>query len=120
MLLAGELTLKVNGVVYWAKGNFTYNLGYPKREPIFGANGEVQGYKNVPQEPMIEGEITDHGTLKLKSLLTIENATATLDLANGKSVVYRQAWYSGDGSGSTDEANINFRMSSRFKGEEVR
>ena len=120
MHLAGEISVKANGEVYWAKGNFTYNSGELKREPIYGANGRIQGYKTVPNDPTIEGELTDYGTFKLKSLVTLKDATVTLDLANGKTFILRQAWYSGDGNVSTDEATINFKVTSKFPGEEIR
>ena len=80
---AGIFYLKVNGNSYDAKGNFSYNLGQPMREAIVGADG-IHGYKETPQVAFIEGEITDQSSLDLAALLLTDDATATLELANGK------------------------------------
>jgi hypothetical protein len=105
----GVLFLKVNGEIYDAKGNFTYNLGQPKREGIVGADS-VHGYKETPQVPFIEGEITDRAGLDLAALCNLDDATATLELANGKVITLRNAWYAGDGTGNTEEGNIDVRF----------
>lgn len=105
----GIMYLKVNGEIYDAKGSFTYNLGKPKNEAILGADG-VHGYKSTPQVPFIEGEITDRASLDLAGLCEIDNATITLELANGKVVTLRDAWFAGDGTGNTEEGNIGVRF----------
>jgi hypothetical protein len=63
---AGLLQLKVNGEIQDAKGEFTYDLGQPKRTAIIGADG-VHGYMEEPQVAFIEGKITDRGTLDVDS-----------------------------------------------------
>lgn len=114
----GILFLKVGGERQDAKGNFTYNLGQPKRDGIVGADG-VHGYKEMPQVPFIEGEITDRQTLDLAALLNVVDTTVTLELANGKVIVLRQAWYAGEGTGNTEEGNIGVRFEG-LSAEEVR
>jgi len=106
---AGIIRFKVDGQVYDAKGNFTYNLGHPKRESLIGSSG-VHGFMEKPQVAFIEGEITDRGSLNLQALVTAESITATLELANGKTIVLRDAQYSAEGTGNTDEANIQVRF----------
>lgn len=115
---AGILFLKINGAIHDAKGNFTYNIGVPKREAIVGAD-QVHGYKEMPQAAFIEGELTDSKNLDLAALLKFDDATATLELANGKVVVLRNAWYAGDGNVQTEEGNINLRIEAK-SGEEVK
>ncbi len=105
----GIIYVKVNGTLYSAKGSYTYNLGAPKRDAIVGS-AEIPGYKETPQVPFIEGEITDNASLDLQSLVTMENATVTLELAVGKVITLRDAWYAGEGTGNTDEGNIGFRF----------
>ena len=107
--LAGLLYLRVDGVQRNVKGSFTYNLGQPKREAIVGPDG-VHGYKEMPQAPYIEGEITDQSDLALADLFNITDGTITLELANGKSVVQRNSWYAGDGNVGTEEANVQIRF----------
>lgn len=114
----GIIFLKIDGEIFNAKGNFTYNLGKPKRDAIVGAD-QVHGYKETPQIPFIEGEITDTPSTDMEKLVTAENATVTLELANGKVISLREAWYAGEGTGNTDEGNIGVRFEA-ISGEEIR
>ena len=116
--IGGMISLKINGDMYFAKGNFTYNLGKPKKEGVVGSD-RVHGYKEVPQVPFIEGEITDRNELNLEDLVTLDDATATLELANGKVIMLREAWYAGEGTGNTEEGNIALRLEG-MSAEEVR
>jgi len=105
----GTISLTTNGVRRDAKGDFSYNLGLPKREAIVGVDG-THGYKETPQVAFIEGEITDRGDLDLAALLLAEDQTVTLALANGKTIVLRSAWHAGEGTGNTGEGNIAVRF----------
>ncbi len=49
--VAGSIEVKTDGSILEAKGQWSYNLGHPKREPIYGANLKVLGYKETAQEP---------------------------------------------------------------------
>jgi hypothetical protein len=115
---AGLISLQIDGEIYSAKGNFTYNLGAVKRDAIIGADA-VHGYREMPQVAFVEGEVTDRSTLDMRRLITMTNATVTLQLANGKVVVLRDAWFAGEGTANTDEANIGVRFEG-ISGEEVR
>lgn len=115
--VGGIIELKVNGSTYSAKGNFTYNIGRNRKEAVIGAD-RTHGFKETPQVAFIEGEITDRRTLDLDTLLTLDNATVMLRLANGKLIVLRQAWYAAEGTGNTEEGNIAFRVEG-MDGEEV-
>lgn len=105
----GIIQFQVGGVLQDAKGAFTYGLGTPKRDAILGAD-KPHGFKETVQIPFIEGEITDRGDLDLKSLFTSEDVTCTLALANGKTIVLREAWYAGEGTGSSEEGAIAVRF----------
>lgn len=105
---AGIIQLQTNGEIQDAKGSFSYNLGTPKREAIVGQD-RVHGYKEMPQVAFIEGTITDRGTLDLRLLATARDLTVTLTLANGKIVSLGEAWFAGDGTGTTEEAEIEVR-----------
>lgn len=107
--LAGIIYLKIGGVQYPAKGAFTYNLGQPKRDAIVGAD-TVHGYGEVPQVPFIEGEITDMPDASLKDLLNKVDETVTLELANGKVIALQEAWFAGEGTVSTEAANVGVRF----------
>lgn len=114
----GLISFNVDGEPYEAKGNFTYNLGRPLREEIVGANS-IHGYKSTPQAAMIEGEFTDRKDLDVGKLVELEDVTVTLTLGNGKSVVLREAWFSGEGNVQTEEGNIAVKFTSKFPAEEI-
>lgn len=118
MRVGGIIEFKANGELYSAKGNWTYNLGRPKREAVVGSDS-VHGHKEMPQAPKIEGAITDRTDLDLNALLTLQDATVTLKLANGKIVVVRDAFYDGDGNVTTEEGEIEVSISG-LSAEEVR
>lgn len=106
---AGLISVNVNGEVQSAKGDFTYGLGKPKREAIIGADG-VHGYKETPQVAFIEGKLTDRGSLDFGALCELTDATTTVELVNGKTVVLRNGWYAADGTANTGESELDFRM----------
>lgn len=105
----GTIQVQIDGVLQDAKGDFTFGLGTPKREAIVGADS-VHGFKEAPQVAFLEGALTDRGNLDLKKLFTLEDATITLALAVGKTIVFRNAWYAGDGTGTTGEGEIPVRF----------
>ena len=115
---AGIIYFKADGVLYSAKGDFTYDIGRPKRDAIVGSDG-VHGFKETPKPAFIEGEITDSSDLDLDALVQLEGVTSQLELANGKIIVLRDSWYAGDGTVNTGEGNIALRMEAK-SGEEVR
>lgn len=116
-LRAGTVYLKVDGDQYRVKGSFTYNIGRPKREAIVGHDG-VHGYKELPQAPHIEGEITDGSDVDLAKVFATVDATVTLELANGKVILLRNAWFAGEGQVGTEDGNIAVRFEG-LSGEEV-
>lgn len=109
---AGTISLQVNGEIYDAKGSFEYGLGGEKRTTIVGSD-KVHGFSAVPVAAFIKGEITDRLELDVAALKALDNVTVTLNLANGKTIMLRNAWYAGDGNGNTEEGNIEFN----FEGE---
>ena len=116
--VAGIFNFQIDGVLRNAKGSFTYNLGQPKREMVIGAD-RVHGYKETVQAPSLEGEITDSPDINLESeILNRVDGTATLELANGKSILFRGLLYTGDGNVGTEDANIQI-MFSADSAEEV-
>jgi hypothetical protein len=70
----------------------------------------VHGFKETPQAAYIAGQIRDRSGLDMRALVTLTDATVTLSLANGKVIALRDAWYAGEGKGSTGEATIDVRF----------
>ena len=116
--VGGVILFKLDGEIFQAKGEFTYDIGAPKRDAVVGSDG-VHGFKEMPKVPFIEGALTDSDQLNLTSLLNFRDGTATLELANGKVIVLREAYYAGDGQVKTDEGEINLRIEG-VRGEEIR
>jgi len=104
--IAGEIYIKVDGAMLAAKGSFTYNLGKAKRETIYGSNNKPLGYKEMPNGPKIEGALTDTADFDLEAFLELDEATVTLELANGKVIVLSDAWYAGEGDVNTEEGEV--------------
>ena len=115
--VGGIIFFKVDGALFQAKGEFTYNIGKPKREAVVGAD-VIHGFKETVTVPFIEGAITDSDELDLESLVEIRDATCTLELANGKIIVLREAFYAGDADATTEEGEIPVRFEA-VSGEEV-
>lgn len=108
-LRGGMLYLLVNGQRYDAKGDFTYNLGRPKKTAIVGADA-VHGFYTEPQAPFIEGAITDARDTDLAAFLDTVDATITLELQIGKVIVLRQAAYAGEGTVNPKEGEVPVRF----------
>lgn len=115
--IGGKIFIKADGVQFDVKGQFEYNLGQDKRDPVIGHDGH-HGFKAMPQEAYMSGEFTDRVDLDLKNdLLNIEDATITLELYNGKVIVLRGAYYSGSGNVQTEEGNIEVRFTGESASE---
>ncbi len=114
----GLIQFQVGGVLHDAKGSFSYNLGHAMREDIVGSD-RVHGYSEKPQPAYIEGEITDRGTLDLGVLVDTTMTTVTLSLANGKTIMLRDAWFAADGTGNTEEGNVAVKFCSASEGQEI-
>lgn len=109
MRVGGIIFVKVDGVQYRVKGSWTYNLGKAKREAVVGSDS-VHGYKELPQVPFIEGTITDDAAVSMEALLTVTGATIILELANGKVISLKDAWFAGDGNFTTEEGELEARF----------
>ena len=113
--IAGTCFIYVDGVQYAARGAFKVNATLYSREGVAGQDG-VHGFKETPMVPSIEGEITDLGSLSIKSLQAIEESTVTCQLANGKTYLLTQAWFAGEASLDTAEGKIAVK----FEGRDIR
>lgn len=120
MKLGGIITLKIDSELIRAKGEFEYNLGIPKNEAVQGTDGLPHGYTEAGQIPMIKGSITITPTMKTEKILKTKDATVTLDLNNGKTIVGRNMWISTDGNVKAKDGEMEVLFQSAKKLEEVR
>lgn len=106
--VAGRMELTYNGKTVNAVGNFTFNLGQPKREGKVGPD-RFHGYSEMPQIPSCNGEIRDGSALDVTNeILNMKGATLVLETANGKKYLFEDAFYTGDGNGETEEGKFQF------------
>lgn len=113
----GLITLAISGDTQDAKGDFTANLGKPQRTSIVGTD-VMHGFSEAPQPGFIEGAVTDRVNLDLEELVTGDDLTISMLMANGKMFTLHDAFYVGEGTVSTAEGEIGVRWEGR--GEEVK
>lgn len=106
---AGRITLYVDGVLMDAKGNFSYSMGGVTREAIVGAD-RIHGYREPVSVPYLEGTITDRGDLDVAALRGLTDTTVQLVAGSGKTIIFRNAWFAGEGVQTTEEAEIEVRF----------
>lgn len=107
--IGGTLFIAYNGVRLSVKGSWNVNPGRPKRDGIVGAD-QVHGYKEMPQVPFIEGDVTVTPDLDLPQLLELRDATITAELANDQVAVLRDAWQAAEGTMTTEEGACPVRF----------
>ena len=73
----------------------------------------------TPQVAYVEGEVRDQSSLDVASIRRITDGTVTLELANDKTVVFRNCWEASDGVVGTEAANVGVRFESLGEGEEL-
>jgi len=107
--VAGIIQLQVNSQTKDAKGEFTFNLGYPKRKTIVG-NDKPHGAATEATIPFIEGKLTFSDTLDVVDVVTLRDADAVLTLENGKVISGKDMYYTGDADITTNEGEVPFRL----------
>jgi hypothetical protein len=105
MKVGGILHFKAAGTQLRAKGSFTYRLSGVERTPVIGADGGVY-FSETTRPGMISGQLVDSNDIDLSALYAMENETFELALANGKTIVLRNGWYSGAGEATTEEGEV--------------
>lgn len=116
--ISGVCFLKIDGAQLPLKGSFSYSLGRPTREGVVGPD-EVHGFKEMPTVPYIEGPITNTSVVDLDAISKVTDATVTLELANGKVIVLRNAWVTNpDGlKGDSEEGTVDLRLEGKSADE---
>lgn len=110
--VAGVCYLSVDGAREALVGELAYQTSGMMREAKVGADGP-HGYKEKPVLGSITGKIRDRGGLSLTALGAMTNVTIIAELANGKTVVARNAFWSGDPpKADAEEAEIEIKFES--------
>lgn len=109
--LAGIAYLSVEGQQYMLAGDLAYKVSKVSRETLTGQD-RVHGYSEKPVPGYISGTIRDSGGLKLSDINAMSNVTVTAELANGKTVVARNAWVVEDQEVKTTEGTFEVKWES--------
>lgn len=115
--VAGIAYVKWDGRQIAARGKWKSNILPTKREGIAGQDG-VHGYKEMPRVPMISGDVTYVEGSSIEELHKITDATITLELANGKTHVLRNAWHSDESEVDSEEGSFPVKFEG-ISGEEI-
>lgn len=112
--IAGVAYVKYDGRQLPVRGSWEVNFNKLKREGISGQD-RVHGYKEMPGVPSIKGDVSTTKDVSLVSLLGITDATVTLELANGKTYVLRNAWTADEYTIQTEEG----KLAVKFEGMDI-
>lgn len=107
---AGTCYVKVDNTQLAVAGEVTHNLGQrATRETVTGLNGPV-GFVEQIITPFVEVEVHDVAGIDLEALADVEDATITVENANGKVGTLSHAWQvnSVDKAASTGTATLRF------------
>lgn len=93
--IAGTASITVDGRAYSIAGEGTYRVSAAKRETLTGQDG-VHGYSEMPSAGKISWKGRDSGALSIGALDNAADATVVLSLANGKTIIGRNMWRTGE------------------------
>jgi hypothetical protein len=89
-IVAGQCYLKINGNQYNLREGLNLSLDKEEGESIVGQD-QYHGIMIKPKVCFIEGVITDTFELNIKEFSAFRDVTVTVELANGKTGMLRQA-----------------------------
>ena len=107
--IAGVTFLTVDGRQYTLGGSFTVSPSTIMREGKVGLSG-VAGYKEAPRIPFLECELHTTDGLSVEELDGITDATAKVELANGKIYVFTDCWSLADSSVDAAEGTVGLKI----------
>lgn len=106
---AGRLQFYVGGELIDVKGDVSYSLGGVNRQAVVGVD-RVHGFKEELIVPYVECKATDRGDFDVAGLRDLTDTTVQLVLASGKTIIFNNAWFSGEGEISAEEGEIAIRF----------
>lgn len=100
--IAGICYVKVDGAQYAARGSFEVQPFTTKKEAVVGSDAP-HGFKEMPIVPHIKGKFTDLPGISVSALQNITQSTITIECANGKTYILRDAWVRDEITVNTEE-----------------
>ena len=107
--IAGTLSFAIDGQTYNLKGAFKVRVGGVSRDPVVGPDGP-HGFTEKYNSPGLDADLSDSGGLSIQSLQNITDSTAQVDLVNGKSYVFSNAWTAEAQELDAVSGTITFKM----------
>lgn len=114
-LIAGTCYFNVDGKRWLLVGEFRYRLSGETREAKTGPDG-YHGHKSKFMQGQIVAKLRNVGSVALADINDLVNGTITAELANGKTVVGRNMFRSGEPV-TADAEEAEFEVT--FEGPEV-
>ena len=105
--VAGTIHFKVNGTPYAAFGNWTIDLGLPKKSSLMAGNGKRAGKKEEHRPASLKGEMYKIMGVSVGDIAAIDNATITLVVGDGSRFVFNGANSSGETTYETEDGKIS-------------
>ncbi len=93
--IAGVMYATIDGTAYKVSGEGKYRVSTEKRETLPGQDG-IHGYSAMPQPGMMGWKGRDSSQPMIAALNSADNVTVMFELANGKTIVGRNMWRTGD------------------------
>lgn len=115
--IGGIAYVKWDGKQIEARGSWKSNVLPTTREGIAGQDG-VHGYKEMPRVPTFQGDVSYVRGISIEELHKIEDATITLELANGKTHILRNAWFADESEVDAEEGSFPVKFEG-LSGEEL-
>jgi hypothetical protein len=106
--VAGTAYLSVDGRSYALVGELTYRPSITTRESVVGQDG-VHGFKETPVAGKIGGKFRDTASVTVADLAAMSDVTVTAELANGKLIIGRNMWRTGEAP-EVDTADSTFQI----------
>ena len=93
--IAGTASVTVDGNSYLLAGKGTYKVSSTANETLKGQDA-VHGVKKMPDAGKISWTGRDTGAVKMQTLADADDVTVVLSLVNGKTVIGRNMWRTGE------------------------
>lgn len=92
--IAGVCYVKADGKSFTLGGKCNVSPSKVEREAVVGLSGPA-GYKETPRAPFVEIEVLSSPDHRVEEIDALTDATVTVELANGQTFVFRNAWTKG-------------------------
>jgi hypothetical protein len=112
--IAGTISVTYNGdTLKIASEGIDYHTGKPKREALSGPDDPFQGYKETQVAPYVSGTGRVVRGFSVSNFTDLIDVTVNVDLANGTTLGFFEAMYTGDGVANSGNGEIEFHFTAR-------